>query len=193
MSINMDYTVHKSSFVDETANIGKKTIIWHFSHVDEAALIGENCILGQNVYIGKNVSIGEGVKIQNNVSVYTGVSIEDYVFIGPSVVFTNDINPRSEFPKYGDYKKTLIQKGATLGANATIICGNTVGSYAIIGAGAVVTKDIPDYSIQIGNPSKHVGWACKCGVKLSQDFLCKNCGRKYEQTSESIKEVSVGI
>ena len=157
--MNKDYFIHKSSFIDKDVLIGNNTKIWHFSHVQSGAKIGAGCILGQNVNIGNNVRIGNYCKIQNNVSIYEGVELEDYVFCGPSMVFTNILLPRSEFPQSGDafYKKTLVKKSASIGANATIICGVTIGRYALIGAGAVVTKDVPDYSLVIGSPGKVVG------------------------------------
>lgn len=185
----MNYFSHESTYIDPTAQIGSDSKIWHFCHIDSKAKIGENCSLGQNVYVGKQVEIGNGVKIQNNVSVYSGVILEDYVFCGPSVVFTNDLNPRSEYPKQGQYESTLIKKGASLGANSTIICGNTIGQYALIGAGSVITKNIPDYSIQVGNPSKHVGWICQCGKRLKSDLKCDNCTRTYKKIKDSIKQV----
>ena len=155
----LDYFVHESSFVDSGAIIGKNTKIWHYSHVQSGAVLGEECVLGQNVNIGNNVTIGNKVKIQNNVSIYEGVELEDYVFCGPSMIFTNIRLPRSEFPQNRSeyYEKTLIKKSASIGANATITCGITIGRYALIGSGAVVTKDVPDYVLVIGNPGKVIG------------------------------------
>ena len=179
MSKNM-YYVHESSYIDENINIGDGTKIWHFSHVQSGARIGKNCIIGQNVNIGNNVIIGDYVKIQNNVSVYEGVEIEDYVFCGPSMVFTNVMLPRSEFPQKGSefYTDTLIKKSASIGANATVVCGNTIGEYAFIGAGSVVTKDVPDFGLLIGNPGRIIGWVDKKGKRLVFDengkSLCKN-------------------
>ena len=166
MSTNSkDYFCHKSSFIDENVIIGKGTKIWHFSHIQSGAVIGEECSLGQNVNIGNNVHIGNNVKIQNNVSVYEGVELEDYVFCGPSVVFTNIKIPRSEFPQRGTayYSKTIVKKSTSIGANATIVCGVTIGEYALIGAGAVVTKDIPPFSLVLGNPGKVIGKVDKYG------------------------------
>ena len=175
-----NYFVHQSSIIDEDVSIGKNSKIWHFSHIQSNAKIGENCSLGQNVNVSNNVIIGNNVKIQNNVSVYEGVELEDYVFCGPSMVFTNIINPRSEFPqnKSNTYKKTLIMKSASIGANATILCGITIGKYALIGAGTVVVKNVPDFALIVGNPGKRVGWVNEKGERL--DFR-KNgksyCGR----------------
>jgi len=191
--------VHESSYVDENVQIGEGTKIWHFSHVQSGAKIGKNCSIGQNVNIGNNVIIGNNVKIQNNVSIYEGVILEDYVFCGPSMVFTNILNPRSEYPQRGSefYKKTLIKRGASLGANSTIICGNMIGKCAFIGAGAVITKDIPDYALVVGNPAKIIGWMCACGKKLSlsddrdsdEAAKCDKCGRNYEKKGLKVKEV----
>jgi UDP-2-acetamido-3-amino-2,3-dideoxy-glucuronate N-acetyltransferase len=180
---NQDYKYfcHESSYIDENTQIGEGTKIWHFCHVQSGSVIGRNCSLGQNVYVGSNVKVGNHVKIQNNVSIYSGVELEDYVFCGPSMVFTNDINPRSQYPKGGNYIKTLVKTGATIGANATIICGNSIGAHAMIAAGAVVTSDVPDYALMIGMPAKQVGWVCECGEKLSKDsFCCKKCGVTYD-------------
>ena len=162
------YFIHESSYVDDSVEIGNGTKIWHFSHIQSGSEIGENCSIGQNVNIGNNVKIGNHVKIQNNVSVYEGVELEDYVFCGPSMVFTNIKLPRSEFPQRGSdfYLKTLVKKSASIGANATIVCGITIGEYALIGSGAVVTKDVPDYTLVIGNPGRVMGKVDKMGNKL---------------------------
>ncbi|WP_186278840.1 N-acetyltransferase [Lysinibacillus sp. BW-2-10] len=176
----MAYFVHESSYIDDGVRIGDGTKIWHFSHVQTGAQIGENCSLGQNVNIGNHVKIGHGVKIQNNVSVYEGVELEDYVFCGPSMVFTNDLTPRSKYPKGKEgYKKTLVKYGASIGANATIVCGNTIGKWAMIASGAVVTKDVPNYALMVGVPAQQVGWACECGNILKEDLDCPECKRKY--------------
>jgi UDP-2-acetamido-3-amino-2,3-dideoxy-glucuronate N-acetyltransferase len=158
------YFVHESSYIDDNVELGDGTKVWHFSHVQSGTKIGKNCSLGQSVNIGNNVTIGDGVKIQNNVAVYEGVELEDYVFCGPSMVFTNVMNPRSEFPQRGSefYLKTLIKKSASLGANSTIVCGNTVGKYAFVGAGTVVIRDVPDYALVVGNPAREVGLVCAC-------------------------------
>ena len=177
------YFVHESSYVDEGVEIGEGTKIWHFCHIQSGARIGRNCSFGQNVNVSNNVEIGNHVRVQNNVSIYEGVKIEDDVFCGPSMVFTNDLTPRVEFPKgRAGYKKTLVKKGASICANATIVCGNEIGSYAMIAAGAVVTKDVPDYALMVGIPARQSGWVCKCGNKLadSSRATCDNCGLKYE-------------
>jgi len=166
LSITNTYTAHPTACIDKQANIGANTKIWHFSHIMNNARIGKNCNLGQNVVISPKVSIGNGVKIQNNVSVYTGVVCEDDVFLGPSVVFTNVINPRSFIVRKNEFLETYIEKGATIGANATIICGNRIGTYAMIGAGAVITKNILPYALVVGNPAKQIGWVSKNGHRL---------------------------
>jgi len=158
-----DYQAHPTAIIDEGAIIGKGTKIWHFSHIMSGAVIGENCTIGQNVFVSSKAILGNNVKIQNNVSVYTGVVCEDDVFLGPSCVFTNVINPRSFIVRKEEFRQTLVKKGATIGANATIICGITIGEYAMIGAGAVVTKDVPDYALIVGNPGKQIGWVDKEG------------------------------
>lgn len=184
------YFVHSSSFVDEPVKIGRGTKIWHFSHVMKNCEIGEFCNLGQNVNIGENVKIGSFCKIQNNVSVYGGVVLEDYVFCGPSMVFTNDLNPRCEFPKNGHYVKTWVKTGATIGANATIVCGCTIGKYAMIGAGSVVTRDVGDYELVVGNPSHRIGYVCRCGNKLNftDDFARCSCGKTYQIKNSCVEE-----
>jgi UDP-2-acetamido-3-amino-2,3-dideoxy-glucuronate N-acetyltransferase len=188
------YFVHETAIVDEPASIGEATKIWHFSHVMPGARIGGKCNIGQNVYVGSGVEIGNNVKIQNNVSVYEGVAIEDDVFCGPSCVFTNVIRPRSAFPrKNHKFDATVIKKGATIGANATIVCGITIGENAFIGAGSVVTKDVPANALFFGNPARHRGWICECGEKLGQQtgrsriLACPTCGRKYHKSGNSVK------
>jgi UDP-2-acetamido-3-amino-2,3-dideoxy-glucuronate N-acetyltransferase len=188
-----NYFVHESSYVDDPAEIGEGTKIWHFSHVLKGSKIGKNCNIGQNVVIGPNVTIGDKVKIQNNVSVYQGVTLEDEVFCGPSMVFTNVINPRSGIIRMHELKDTLVKRGASIGANATIVCGHTVGAYSFIGAGAVVTKDVPDYALMVGTPARVAGWMCKCGIRL--DFTgnhaaCTACGAKYEKDGQSIRLIT---
>jgi len=181
-----DFFVHKSSYVDENVKIGTGTKIWHFCHIMQGSEIGNNCNIGQNVVISPGVTIGNNVKIQNNVSVYTGVIVEDDAFLGPSMVFTNVLNPRSHVSRKDEYKPTLVKKGSTIGANATVVCGNTLGCYSFIGAGAVVTKDVPDYAVVYGNPSRIKGWICQCGIQLrfsgnndNETAICKNCGDVY--------------
>ena len=180
---NTEYFVHESSYVDEGCVIGKGTRVWHFSHIMPGCTIGMNCNIGQNVVISTGVVLGNNVKIQNNVSVYTGVKCEDDVFLGPSMLFTNVTNPRSAVNRRGEYKETLVGKGATIGANATIVCGHNIGAYAFIGAGAVVTKDIPDFALVIGNPARQSGWMSRFGHKLSFDghgvAVCPESGEKY--------------
>lgn len=180
----MSYFVHESAYVDHNVKIGEGTKIWHFSHVMSDVMIGEGCILGQNVCIGPNVKIGKNVKIQNNVSVYEGVILEDNVFCGPSMVFTNVDTPRSAYPKNKSaYLKTLVKRGATIGANATIVCGNTLGKSCFIGAGSVVTKNVPDYAIIYGVPGRLKGWMCECGGKLDvteAEIVCGKCSQRYE-------------
>lgn len=194
-----NYFVHESSYVDDNVAIGEGTRIWHFSHIQSGARIGNKCSIGQNVNVANNVTIGNYVKIQNNVSVYEGVELEDYVFCGPSMVFTNILNPRSEFPQRGAefYIKTLVKKSASLGANSTIVCGITIGKYAFVGAGAVVTKDVPDYGLVVGNPAHLAGWYCACGTKLDitadpqsgETGECKKCSRKYRKNGLIVKEI----
>ena len=169
MSKKNKFFVHESSYVDDNVIIGSNVKIWHFSHIQSGACIGDNTSIGQNVNVANNVIIGKNVKIQNNVSVYEGVEIEDYVFCGPSMVFTNVLAPRSEFPQRGAnfYKKTIVRKSASIGANATIVCGNNIGKYAFVGAGSVITKDVPDFALVIGNPARITGWIDKKGSKLN--------------------------
>ena len=188
---NKNFTAHESCFIEKNVQIGHGTKIWHFSHIMKGAQIGDNCILGQNVFIGSKVKIHNGVKIQNNVSVYDAVILEDFVFCGPSMVFTNVINPRSEIERKNEYKETRVKKGATLGANCTIVCGITIGQYAFIGAGAVVTKNIPDYALVYGNPARQHGWICSCGQKIDKNInqisiSCSSCQKQYTQTDNQL-------
>jgi UDP-2-acetamido-3-amino-2,3-dideoxy-glucuronate N-acetyltransferase len=181
-----DVFVHPSSYVDDPCEVGAGTKVWHFSHVMKNCRIGKSCSIGQNVNIASGVVIGDGVKIQNNVSVYEGVTLEDYVFCGPSMVFTNVVNPRSEVVRKNEYKPTLVKVGATLGANCTILCGHTIGRYAFIGAGAVVTRDVPDYALMVGNPARQIGWMCRCGIRLPAGAThpaCPACGAMYCEES----------
>jgi UDP-2-acetamido-3-amino-2,3-dideoxy-glucuronate N-acetyltransferase len=174
------YFAHDSVVIDEGADVGKGSRIWHFSHVLSGSIIGENCNIGQNVVIGPDVTIGKGCKIQNNVSVYKGVTLEDGVFCGPSMVFTNIYNPRAEIRKMDQVRPTLVKKGASIGANSTIVCGTTIGRYAFVGAGAVVNKNVPDHALVVGNPAKPIGWVCACGERLPDDLECLSCERRYK-------------
>jgi len=194
-----DFFVHESSHVDEGVSIAAGTKIWHFCHIQSGARIGGNCSLGQNVYVASGVKIGDRVKIQNNVSLYEGVELEDYVFCGPSMVFTNIINPRCEFPQRGSehYLRTLVRRGASLGANSTIVCGHTIGRHAFVGAGALVNRDVPDFGLVVGVPAKLIGWMCRCGTRLalsasvdsSEETACVKCGRHYRKEGRCVSQV----
>ena len=187
------YYAHPTAVVDEGCTIGKGTKIWHFSHIMPKCVIGENCNIGQNVVVSPDVIIGNNVKVQNNVSIYTGVICEDDVFLGPSAVFTNVINPRSGVVRKNEYKQTLVKKGASIGANATILCGNTIGEYAFIGAGAVVTKDVPAYALLIGNPARQTGWMSEYGHKLKFDSkaeaVCEESKEKYRLENGIVSKI----
>ncbi len=186
------YFAHPTAQIDDGVSIGEGSRIWHFSHILTGSTIGRNCRIGQNVVIGPDVTIGNNVKIQNNVSVYDGVTLEDDVFCGPSMVFTNVINPRSEIPRMHEREETLVRKGATLGANCTVVCGHTIGKYAFVGAGAVVTKDVPDYALVLGNPGRISGWMCRCGIRLRKGedntWDCPECGKSYEESKMGLVE-----
>lgn len=183
-----NYYVHESSYIDDNVFIGKNTKIWHFCHIQEGAYIGQNCSLGQNVNISRNVRIGNDVKIQNNVSIYEGVEIEDEVFCGPSMVFTNDLTPRAKYPKGREnYIHTKVHKGATIGANATIVCGNEIGEWSMVAAGAVVTNSVKPYALMAGVPAKRIGWVCKCGQALDNKLRCPKCLREYAVEGEILK------
>lgn len=183
----LPFFVHHSAVIDQPNQIGPGTKIWHFSHILKDCHIGENCNIGQNVVIGPGVTLGRGCKVQNNVSVYPGVTLEDYVFCGPSMVFTNVFNPRAQIRRMDEVRPTLVKTGATIGANATIVCGITLGRYAFVGAGAVVTKDVPDYALVAGNPARQLGWMCACGIKLNQDLGCAACGQRYEKQGAGLR------
>jgi len=187
------YFAHETAVIDLPCNIGSGTKIWHFSHIMNKAKLGENCNLGQNVMIAPNVVLGNNVKVQNNVSIYTGVSCEDDVFVGPSVVFTNIINPRSAISRRNEYVKTLIGKGASIGANATIVCGNNIGAYALVGAGAVITKEILPYALVVGNPAKQIGWVSECGHQLefnsNRIAICKESKQEYNLENNKVVKV----
>jgi len=188
----MNYFKHETAIVDDGCQIGEGTKIWHFSHISGGAVIGNNCKLGQNVYVAPKVKIGNYVKVQNNVSVYGGVELEDYVFCGPSMVFTNILNPRCKYPQdtADKYVRTMIREGASLGANCTIVCGIIIGKHAFVGASAVVTKDVPDYALVYGNPARIRGWVCECGKKLvfeEEKCKCANCGLEYIKEESRIR------
>lgn len=193
--INNNFFVHESSYVDEPCQIGEGTHIWHFSHIMKNCIIGNNCNIGQNVVISPEVVLGNNVKIQNNVSVYTGVIAEDDVFMGPSCVFTNVINPRSHVSRKNEYRETRLGRGCSLGANCTIVCGHNVGKYALVGAGSVVTKDVPDYAIVVGNPAKVIGYICTCGNKMTFDSegnaICTSCGKNYKINNLIVEEIKL--
>ncbi|MBF0216682.1 MAG: N-acetyltransferase [Candidatus Omnitrophica bacterium] len=190
----MKYFVHHTAVIDDEVVIGDGTKIWFFSHILKGSRIGENCILGQNVAIGPNVTVGSGCKIQNNVSLYPGTVLEDNVFIGPSAVFTNVLTPRAFIERKDEFKQTIVKQGAAIGANATIVCGVTIGEYAFVGAGAVVTKDVAPYALVVGVPARQKGWACKCGVPLEEEddrCACRRCGAEYVIEASALKVKSV--
>jgi UDP-2-acetamido-3-amino-2,3-dideoxy-glucuronate N-acetyltransferase len=187
------YFAHPSAIIDSPSKIGKGTKIWHFSHIMADSSIGKHCVLGQNVHVASGVRIGDHVKIQNNVSLYDGVELENDVFCGPSMVFTNVITPRSRVNRKSEFRRTLVKRGATLGANSTIVCGTTVGQYAFVGAGAVVTRDVPDYALVVGVPARCVGWVCRCGVRLELSAsvgLCSSCGNTYSLDQGAIVDLA---
>ena len=184
----MAVVIHPSAIVDEGATLGEGTKVWHFAHVCAGARIGANCVLGQNVYVANDVVIGNNVRIQNSVSVYDAVTLEDDVFCGPSMVFTNVVNPRSTVSRKSDYRRTLVRRGTSIGANATIVCGHTLGEYAFVGAGAVVTRDVPAYALVAGVPARRLGWMCRCGERLPEatgDVACARCGSRFRIGPES--------
>ncbi|MDA9366602.1 N-acetyltransferase [Pseudomonadales bacterium] len=185
-----DVYIHESSYVDDDVSIGQGTKVWHFSHILENSVVGSNCSLGQNVVVGPNVTIGNRVKIQNNVSIYEGVTLEDGVFCGPSCVFTNVNNPRSEIVRKDEYRKTIVRRGASIGANATIICGHDLGEYCFIAAGAVVTKEVPAYALMAGTPARRIGWMSKAGGRLGDDLICPIEGTAYRAiTPNKLEEI----
>jgi len=193
MQENNNYFAHETAVIDKDCNIGDGTKIWHFSHIMSNCEIGENCNIGQNVVVSPNVKLGKNVKIQNNVSIYTGVICEDDVFLGPSMVFTNVTNPRSAVVRRGQYEETIVRKGASIGANATIVCGHNIGEFAFIGAGAVVTKEIPAYALVVGNPAKQIGWMSEFGHRLNFDenniAICPESKEKYQLKDKRVNKI----
>jgi len=186
-----DIFIHPTTIVDEGASIGAGTKIWHFCHIQLGAVIGSDTVIGQNVYVGRNVIIGDRCKIQNNVSIYEGVTLEDEVFCGPSCVFTNDLFPRANNQDSWQISPTLVKHGASIGANATIVCGHTIGEYAMIGSGATVTHDVPAYALMIGAPARHAGWVCECGAKLPESLVCDKCQKSYNKIKpEEIRRIN---
>lgn len=186
----MNYFVHESSYIDEDVQIGEGTKVWHFCHIQSGTRIGARCSFGQNVNISGHVTVGDDVKVQNNVSIYEGVTLEDGVFCGPSCVFTNDLTPRARYPKgRAGYLPTLVKQGASIGANATVVCGHIIGKNALIGAGAVVTEDVPDHALVLGVPARQKGWVCECGQILPKSLACPRCGRTYQTYSGGLREV----
>ncbi|MDA9430531.1 transferase [Bradyrhizobium sp. CCBAU 51627] len=181
--------IHQSSYVDEGAIVGRGTKIWHFCHILSRTVIGENCSIGQNVMIGPNVRIGNGCKVQNNVSIYDGVELADDVFCGPSCVFTNVNNPRADVSRKDEFRRTPIGRGASIGANATIVCGHSLGEYCFIGAGAVITKDVPKFALMAGNPARRIGWMSRAGERLGSDLVCPRSHRRYELRNETLMEI----
>ncbi|EGY25816.1 lipopolysaccharides biosynthesis acetyltransferase [Desulfovibrio sp. A2] len=180
------YTAHPTAVIDEGCTIGEGTRIWHFSHILPGTVIGGDCNLGQNVVVGPDVTVGNGCKIQNNVSVYKGVTLEDDVFCGPSMVFTNVFNPRANIRRMDEARPTLVRRGASLGANSTVVCGVTIGRFAFVGAGAVITRDVPDHALVYGNPARQHGWVCECGEKLTGDLACPACELRYTRHGEGL-------
>lgn len=191
MSIDPTATVHSSAIVDEGATLGPGTRVWHFCHVSAGAVLGARCSLGQNCYVGNKVRLGDNVRVQNNVSLYDNVLLEDDVFVGPSAVFTNVVNPRAAFPRKDEYRDTVVHRGASIGANATIVCGHTIGEGAFVAAGAVVTRNVPAFALVAGVPARRLGWMCRCGERLPESLLCSACGRRYHHHGEGLTELAL--
>lgn len=187
-----DYYAHESAMIDEGAVVGQGTRVWHWCHIMKGVVIGEYCNIGENAFIETGVKLGNNVKVKNNVALYTGVECEDDVFLGPNCVFTNVSNPRSFIERKSEFKKTIIHKGATIGANATIVCGHDIGKYAFVGAGSVVTKEVPDYTMVVGNPAKFYSYVCECGCKLNINLECTACGMKYKANEKDVLEPVAG-
>ena len=191
--ISPDVYVHESSYIDSDVTIGPRTKIWHFCHLMRGTKVGSDCVFGQNVMTGSNVRIGDSVKIQNNVSIYEGVEIENDVFCGPSMVFTNVLIPRGAISRKHEFRPTLEKQGATLGANCTIVCGHTIGRHAFVAAGAVITKDVPDFALMVGVPARRAGWVCECGIGLTHhpNPICTACDRRYEIRHEMLRQIAI--
>ena len=186
MKMNTSF-IHPSAVIDEGASVGEGTRVWHWCHIMKGAIIGDNCNIGENAFIESGVKLGNGVKVKNNVALYTGIECEDNVFLGPNCVFTNVSNPRSFIERKNEFKKTIIRRGATIGANATIVCGHDIGEYAFVGAGSVVTKTVPPYTMVVGNPAKFYSYVCSCGYKLDPNLICPNCKKEYIFDNNEIK------
>lgn len=182
-----DYFVHESAYVDDGAEVGTGSKVWHFSHIQSGARIGKDCVLGQNVNVAGDVVVGDRCKVQNNVSLYDGVILEDEVFCGPSCVFTNDLTPRAHSSMGWAISETLVKKGASIGANATIVCGNVIGEYAMVGSGSVVTRDVEPYALMVGVPARRIGWVCECGARLDDELVCPACGKRYAAAESGLQ------
>ena len=182
--------IHETAIVDEGARLGAGSRVWHFTHVSAGSRVGERCVLGQNVFVGPGVTMGDGVKVQNNVSIYAGVRIADDVFLGPSCVFTNVLTPRAHVERKDEFEPTVVERGVTVGAHATIVCGHRLGEYAMIGAGSVVTRDVPAHAVVVGNPARRTAWACRCGEVLPADGACGRCGHRYEVSEQACRWTS---
>ena len=187
---HQDYFSHETAVIDAGASIGSGSKIWHFSHIMSQAVLGENCNIGQNVVVSPGVTLGKNVKVQNNVSIYQGVTCDDDVFLGPSCVFTNVNNPRANVPRRDEFRQTIVRQGASIGANATIVCGNDLGAYSFIGAGAVITKDVQNNALMVGNPAARIGWMCNCGERLPETLTCQSCATSFSETDGTLEKLS---